>query len=183
MLVQRIWFPIKEEYTSETAALPSGAKHLHIPYSSAFKSMREQGVGDIISDFSSLDIEKTGWNFFGYLRAGKYEQAALMFDTIHYQDFFFRDYSELKDYTDKLILFGTTFTRNDSLTTVLLNREITIREDSVKAHFELYYLDLKKPIELAILFKKNKSHHGSEGIWYIASHPEELMRKIKGDTS
>lgn len=180
MFIQRTWFPAADKQVAEESSiLQEEVKSVRIPYSSVFKSSGDNSVGDTIAELSSMNIESAAWNFFGYIRAGKYEQAALMFESSRYTDYFFRDYTKLSDYTSKLTSFGLACNRNNSLVTLQLVNQEKLDDERVDASFQLYYSDVKDSVKLKMRFVKKKNLHMKNGeIWFIENDPGEVVKQL-----
>ncbi|WP_268627017.1 hypothetical protein [Paenibacillus alvei] len=181
MFIQRTWFPAADKQVAEESSIVhEEVKSVRIPYSSVFKSSGDNSVGDTIAELSSMNIESAAWNFFGYIRAGKYEQAALMFESSRYTEYFFRDYTKLSDYTSKLTSFGLACNRNNSLVTLRLLNQVRLDDERVDASFQIYYSDIKDPIMLNMRFiAKGNLHSTKDAIWFIENDPGEVVKQLK----
>lgn len=173
MVVQNIWFSDNNEgYESESKQIVSKT---HIPYSSIYERTYTSSQSTIVSD-AGLSVTDTASNFFGYLRAGEYEKAALIFETDQYLEYFFRDYNELQDYIEHLNTFGKTITKEGQLITVQLRESKQVDESHTLLSFELTYRDNRvKPVLLQIMFGTVSGEHGQDPTWFITDSVEDVL--------
>lgn len=177
MVVQGIWFSDSNEgYESESNQIVTKT---HIPYSSIYESPYTSTQSTIVSN-AGLSITDTAANFFGYLRAGEYEKAALIFETDQYLEYFFRDYNKLQDYIEHLNTFGKTITRDGELITVQLIKSEPVDETHTLLSFELTYRDNRgKPVLLKIMFGTVSGEHGQDPTWFITDPVEDILNASK----
>ena len=181
MIVQRVWFsdsdPTQESELVQQAATVAKT---HIPYKPTYKENISSLEDDSVKHHIDLSVEDVGANFFGYLRAGEYEKAALLFEVDQYMDYFFRDYQELQQYIDRLNNFGNTITRNQQLVTVHLLRSEKILENQMNLVFECVYTDrLQDKIEIQLQFVSKKDGHDHAPTWFIADSVEEIVEQVQ----
>ncbi|MNW32177.1 hypothetical protein D3C74_91130 [compost metagenome] len=174
MIVQKVWLPDQEEKSNVQQV-----NKVHIPYNTIYE--RAYSSDDLdIHTHDELTTKDVAANFFGYLRAGEYEKAALLFEVDHYMNYFFRDYKELQDYIDFLNEFGQSITREQTLISVFLVDTKIHSKNEITQTYECIYSDNpNEKVPVSIRFRtQGNDHDPDEESWFINDSVESIINQI-----